>query len=117
MKKNGYLQRALEWGVELGVEIARDLEDKKLNFAEAIGLWDNALKIPKLVRNMKHIPEEWEANKDSQEYMNFIIEGVSQNLDGIGTETARELVIQGIKVGIETGKFIQLCVKAHKERK
>lgn len=113
----GYLKNAIEWGVELGVEIARDLEDNKLTFMEAIGLWDNALKIPKLVKSLKHIPVEWNENKNDQSYMDAIISGVSSKVKGLGTETAKELVIQGIKAGIETGKFIDLCAKAHKESK
>ena len=116
-QKTEYLKFALEWGVELGVEIAKDLEDKKLSFAEALALWDNAVKIPKIVKSLKHIPAEWEAGKDSEEYTAAIIQGVKQKVKGLSSDTAEDITIQAIKIGIETGKFIQLCIKAHQENK
>lgn len=119
MKKQNteYLKFALEWGVELGVEIAKDLEDKKLSFSEALALWDNALKIPKIVQSLKHIPAEWNAGKDSEEYTAAIIAGVKQKVKGLSSGTAEDITIQAIKIGIETGRFIDLCIKAHKESK
>ena len=116
-QKTEYLKFALEWGVELGVEIAKDLEDKKLSFAEALALWDNAVKIPKIVKSLKHIPAEWEAGKDSEEYTAAIIQGVKQKVKGLSSGTAEDITIQAIKIGIETGRFIDLCIKAHKENK
>ena len=116
-QKTEHLKFALEWGVELGVEIAKDLEDKKLSFAEALALWDNALKIPKIVKSLKSIPAEWEAGKDSEEYTAAIIAGVKQKVKGLSSDTAEQITIQAIKIGIETGKFIQLCIKAHQENK
>lgn len=112
-----HLQKTLEWGAELGVEIAKDLEDKKLSLVEAIALWDNAIGLIGIVKNLKSIPPEWDANKDNEEYMNALVDGVSSKLKGVGTEVARELVLQGIKSGLEIAKFVQLCVKAHQSRK
>jgi len=113
----GHLQKTLEWGAELGVEIAKDLEDKKLSIVEAIGLWDNALGLIGIVKNLKSVPPEWDANKENEDYMNALVDGVASKLKGVGTEIARDLVLQGIKAGIEIAKFVQLCVKAHEARK
>jgi hypothetical protein len=112
----GHLQKTLEWGAELGVEIAKDLEDKKLSLVEAIALWDNAIGLVGIIKNLKSIPNEWDANKDNEDYMNALVDGVSSKVKGVGTDVARDLVLQGIKAGIEIAKFVQLCVKAHKER-
>ena len=60
---------------------------------------------------------EWEAGKDSEEYTNAIIQGVKQKVKGLSSDTAEQITIQAIKIGIETGKFIQLCIKAHQENK
>jgi len=114
-KETNYLQFTIEWAVELGVEIAKDLEDKKLTLAEGIALWDNALRIPKLVKGMKYIPEEWEKNKDSEEYTAEIISAVSRKLQGLPEGVAQELVLQAIKTGMEIGKFVHLCVDARKK--
>ena len=112
-----HLKKALVWGVELGVEIAKDLEDKKFTLAEGIALWDNALKIPGVVKSIPKIPAEWNQNKDNAEYMNTIVQAIQQKLVGVGTETAQELALQAIKCGIEIGKLVDLSVQAHKERK
>ena len=114
MENSEYLQDAIQWGVELGVEIARDMEDKKFTLGEGLALFDNILKIPKLVRNMKHLPKEWEQNKDSQEYTDKIISSVHQQVVGVGSDVARDLVLQGIRVGLEISRFINLCVDARK---
>lgn len=111
MNKTNF-QKTLEWGVELGVEIAKDLEDNKLTLGEALGLWDNALRIGGIVKGLKSIPAEWEANKDSEEFMEAIITGVRQKVKGLDNDLAEKIVIQSIRTGIETGKLIDLCVEA-----
>ena len=110
-------QKTLEWGVELGVEIAKDLEDSKLTLGEALGLWDNALRIGGIVKGLKSIPAEWEANKDSEEFMDAIIAGVQQKVKGLESDLAKRIVIQAIKTGIETGKLIDLCIEAAAQTK
>ena len=67
-KETNSLQNTLNWAVELGVEIAKDLEDKKFTFAEALALWDNAIKLPGIIKGLKDIPEEWLKFKDSESY-------------------------------------------------
>lgn len=115
MKNN--LQKTIEWSVELGVEIAKDLEDKKFTLAEGLALFDNALKIPSLIKNIKNIPSEWNENKNSPEYKQAIISGVQEKIKGLSSETSQELVLKGIEIGFFIGQFIELCMKAHNEIK
>lgn len=116
-KETNSLQNTLNWAVELGVEIARDLEDKKFTFGEALALWDNAIKLPGIIKGLKDIPEEWLKFKDSEDYTKAIIEDVTSKVQGLSSETSEQLVIQSIKIGIEISKFIQLCTQAHQESK
>jgi len=105
MKDN--LKKTIEWSVELGVEIAKSLEDKKFTLAEGIALFDNILKIPNIV---KHI-------KDSPEYKQAIVSGVQEKIKGLSSETSQALVLKGIEIGYQIGQFIELCIQANKESK
>lgn len=117
METTEHLQKTILWGVDLGVEIARDLEDKKFTLGEGLALIDNVLKIPGLVKNIKHLPKEWNENKDSQEYTDKIIASVQKQVDGVGTQVAQDLVLQGIRIGLEIGRFVDLCVSAREQSK
>jgi len=116
-KETNSLQNTLNWAVELGVEIAKDLEDKKFTFGEALALWDNAIKLPGIIKGLKDIPAEWLKFKDSEEYTQAIIQDVTSKVEGLSSETSEQIVIQSIKIGIEISKFIQLCIQAHQESK
>jgi acetone carboxylase gamma subunit len=110
--KDSHLSELILWAVELGCEIAKDLEDKKFTLAEGLALWDNALKIPKLVKNMKHIPDDWQQLKDSPEYTDAIVKQVAEHVSVLSDENAKNIVLQSIKSGIEIGKLIQMCIDA-----
>ena len=116
-KETNSIQNTLNWAVELGVEIAKDFEDKKFTFAEALGLWDNAIKLPGIIKGFKDIPAEWQKFKDSEEYTEAIIQDVTSKVKGLSSDTSEKIVIQSIKIGIEISKFIQLCIQAHQESK
>ena len=115
MKDN--LKKTIEWSVELGVEIAKSLEDKKFTLAEGIALFDNILKIPNIVKHIKDIPTEWTEHKDSPEYKQAIVSGVQEKVKGLSSETSQALVLKGIEIGYQIGQFIELCIQANKESK
>jgi len=113
--KDSHLSELILWAVELGVEIAKDLEDKKFTLAEGLALWDNALKIPKLVKNLKYIPEEWNEMKDVPEYTLMLIDQIKEKISVLSDESAKDIVLQSIKSGIEIGKLVQYCIDAVKK--
>lgn len=114
--EKGVLQKALEWGAILGAEIAKDLEDSKIDWMEGLGFWDNALGLIPIIKKIGDFPKEWKRLKDSKEYMDQIVAGVSSKLN-IKDEDAKELVLQGLKAGFETAKFVDMCVVLGKKTK
>lgn len=112
----GVMQKALEWGAKLGAEIAKDLEDNKVDWMEGLGFWDNALGLIPIIRRIGEFPSDWETLKTSEEYMNQIVVGVAKELS-IQDQEAKELVLQGVRAGLETAKFVDMSISIAKRKR
>ena len=110
------IQKAVNWAVELAVEIAKDLEDKKLTIPEAIGLWDNAFGLIDVIRSVKDIPTEWEVYKDDEEFWNQVTKEVKKRLS-FDNPLIDKLVLQVVKTGIEIKSLVLISIEIHKEIK
>lgn len=109
--KNGAIQRAVEWGTELGAEIVKVLSDKKVTFLEGIGFTDNGVELIPIIRDFRTIGDDWDYLKENDEYLEAILSGVEVKL-AITSEHTRGIVKQSIVVGVEAGKLIEMIAEA-----
>ena len=110
------IQKAVNWAVELAVEIAKDLEDKKLTIPEAIGLWDNAFGLIDVIRSVKDIPTEWEVYKDDEQFWSQVTMEVKKRLS-FDNPLIDKLVLQIVKTGIEIKSLVLISVDVHNQIK
>ncbi len=110
------IETTINWAVELAVELAKDFEDGKMNFAEAIALWDNAFGLVGVAKRIKDIPKEWDKVKDDNAFWDAVVNEVEAKLD-LKSNTVKDLVLQVLKTGIEVKNTILISKKLHDELK
>ena len=100
---------------ELITEIGKILEDKKVQFAELVGLVPELLKLPKFVSNINGAVDELKAGISPQ-YSEEIKQAVAQKLD-LANDKAEVIVEQCINWLVVTSSVVLQVVKVVKNPK
>ncbi len=102
--------------IDEGVEIAQHFkklkeEGKKGGIFQKLGkfliLSDNVTQLPGLIMRSGDVPTEWANIEDHKE---DILQGFAKELDALPDEV-EPIVVQGMKMGIEIGKFIEMIIE------
>lgn len=109
------IEKAVYWAADLAVELAKALEDNKMNVVEVLGLWDNAVQIPAIGKSLKEFPSEWKQYQKDNEYWARVTTETESRLK-FSDPLVSELVVNCLKAGLAI-KDVVLTAKAINDKK